>query len=364
VFRSIFVKSAFAAAAALISGTAMAACHVEGAGTAINSTLALRVGQITVGRDIPVGAEVYRQEFSPGANTSISCTPGPYDITIKRQLSGGSAAPVPGFDFHAGAIVYATNVAGIGVQFRDADNRSLAPISSHPRCQGAQACVTPIEHQLKFIMSFIKVSTQVEAGAISAVNLPTLDISYEFDGQQLPVSRVRLTGQLRVVAQTCQTPPVRVNLGRYGVHELERNGHTDWKDFDIVLNQCPAFHGYYSASGLAVPGNPPGGMFNSNKITFRVDPTLRALSADEGILSLTPHALGEMKAAAGVGVQLAGENAQPIRLSTLLESGILTEPNEGGSYFIRLKARYIKQASGVVRSGPANATATFTINYQ
>ncbi|OAE14562.1 hypothetical protein A2T76_24675 [Pseudomonas brenneri] len=88
------------------------------------------------------------------------------------------------------------------------------------------------------------------------------------------------------------------------------------------------------------------------------------MSPDEGILSLTAQGPRVERAAQGIGVQLALENTQPIRLSTLLDSGISLQPKEGGSYVIALKARYLRLPNSTVHSGPANATAIFTINYQ
>jgi type 1 fimbria pilin len=49
-------------------------------------------------------------------------------------------------------------------------------------------------------------------------------------------------------------------------------------------------------------------------------------------------------------------------LATLRASGITPRTDEGASYVIPLKARYIQTESSIT-AGPANATATFTINY-
>ena len=360
MFTPIGIRYALAWVVALAPGTAMASCELVERGGLIQSTLALRAVQITVGRDIAVGTEVYRQVFNLAGNSAIRCAPGVDDISVRRSVETPAAA-IPGYQTRAGGSVYPTNLAGIGVQILDADNRPFPSITRSPNCPGSEGCVLRNQGLDKFTLSFIKVSTNVEAGAISSATLPTVLISYDIRGQQLPVRKVRLSGLLRVASQTCRTPHVQVNLGRHPISELEHLGYTPWQDFGIALNQCPGFHGYYSAGAV---GGEPGVVLNPNKVTFRIDPTQPAVSNEEGILSLTPGLQGAVKAAQGIGVQIAQESAQPIKLSTLLDSGLSLQSNEGGSYLIRLKARYIKQANAVAQSGPANATVTFTINYQ
>ncbi|MGZ0718830.1 fimbrial protein [Pseudomonas palleroniana] len=360
MFGNIALQSMLALTLVLISSSAVADCDRVDAGGAIDLTLPLRVSQITVGRDIPVGTEVYRQVFTPGGETSIRCAPGTRAISLKRGLEMASV-PIVGYQTRAGGNVYPTNLAGIGVQFLDVENRAFPTTSNLPDCPGPQACVFRQPGLDKFTLSFIKVSERVEAGAISSAALPLVNLGYEIRGQQLAVRKVRLSGQLRVVSQTCQAPNVQVNLGQHSVGDIEKTGYTPWQDFAIVLNQCPGFYGYYSIEANAFE---PGVVFKTNRIAFRIDPTQRAVSTDEGILSLTAQAPGAMRAAQGIGVQLALENAQPIRLSTLLDSGVSLQPKEGGSYLIALKARYIKLANSALHSGPANATAIFTLNYQ
>lgn len=258
------------------------------------------------------------------------------------------------------AATYPTNLAGIGVRFLDVDNRAFPFTAKLPDCPGPEACVFR-DTNLDKTLSFVKVSAHVEAGPVLSASLPIVNIGYEIRGRELPVRRVRLSGQLRVVSQTCQAPNIQVNLGQHSVGILEKTGYTPWQDFSIVLNQCLGFYGYYSAGVNVLE---PGVVFKTNKIAFRIDPTQRAVSTDEGILSLTVQGPGLERAAQGIGVQLALENAWPIKLSTLLDSGISLQPKEGGSYVITLKARYLRLSNSTVHSGPANATAIFTINYQ
>jgi type 1 fimbria pilin len=333
----------------------MASCALENAAVPINSALALRVGQITVGRDLPIGSEVYRQTFDAHGSRSIICTPGSDEITLKYSVHM-SSPPLP-----VAGNIYPTNLSGIGVQFSDAENRPFSLSTRSLNCPGPDTCVFQSHDQQTFTLSLIKVSANVEVGAISGAALPVVDISYDVKGHQLPLRKVRLSGQLRVVSQTCQTSNVQVNLGTHSVREFERTASLPWQDFAIVLSHCPAFHGYYSVASASLGRD---GVLNSNKISFQIDPTQPAVSSSEGILSLTSYDRAEVKAAEGIGLQIANDNGHPIKLSVLLDSGIHLRPQDGGSYFIRLKARYIKSGNGIVQSGPANSTAIFTINYQ
>lgn len=76
MFTPIGIQYALAWGVALASGTTMASCELVERGGLIQSTLALRAVQITVGRDIAVGTEVYRQVFNLAGNPAIRCAPG------------------------------------------------------------------------------------------------------------------------------------------------------------------------------------------------------------------------------------------------------------------------------------------------
>ncbi len=342
--------------------TAMATCGLVGAQTQMRLIVPLRAANITVGRDVPVGTEVYRQEFhSSASDKQVRCTSEDVDLHISRELS----TMVSGFSASDGIEVYATGVQGIGVRFLDVDNQSIPTSAPLPQCPGGELCVRSVQEHLKFTLSFIKTSTRVEAGAISGGSLPSVTFSHVANGRILPLQTVGVSGVLRVVSQTCSTPNIQVNLGVHTLNSLEETGYTAWQNFNIALNNCPAFNGYYieqnSRSGLKPPGAQAS--LRNNHIFFRVDPTRPAISLLDGVLSLNDSPRGTVHAAEGVGVQLALNNEEPIRLSMLLDSGVQPQAFEN-SYVIGLKARYLKNIIGTPKSGLANATATFTIDYQ
>ncbi|OAE14563.1 hypothetical protein A2T76_24680 [Pseudomonas brenneri] len=230
MFGNVAVLSLLVWSVVWIAGNAAADCERVEAGGANDSTMPLRISQISVGRDIPVGTEVYRQVFTPGGVASIRCAPGTRDINLKRNLEMVSGS-IPGYPPGVNGNTYPTNLAGIGVRFLDVDNRAFPFTAKLPDCPGPQACVFRDPNLDKFALSLVKVSAHVQAGPVVSASLPIVNIGYEIRGRQLPVRRVRLSGQLRVVSQTCQAPNIQVSLGQHSVGTLEKTGYTPGKTF-------------------------------------------------------------------------------------------------------------------------------------
>ncbi|CAI8736992.1 fimbrial protein [Pseudomonas sp. IT-P176] len=353
---------------ALVTGVAMADCNfINGYGPAL-ATMPLQAGNITVGRDVPLGAEIYRQTFS-NAKAAYSVTCGTNTGAVNAQyelvskplpLSAWMGAPW-------GGNVYQTGVAGIGVVVL------TSGVGTYPMPYTAQVLNCPLGNNCTwspaasgaFILSFIKIGP-VSAGTIQGSQLPTMSMNWN-SSNALFVQRVNFSGSINIVSRTCTTPNVVVEMGSHKVGEFSVPGSvTGWKDFSINLYNCPAFHGFYKASG---PGwGTDGVVTNLNKrqanvLQVRIDPTLGAYNPAQGILSLNPSAPGDSPAATGVGLQIGTGSGTPFPLSVLRPSGITPSGIEGGFYSIPLKARYF-QFGGSVTPGPANATATFTLDYQ
>lgn len=180
------------------------------------------------------------------------------------------------------------------------------------------------------------------------------------------IQRVGFSGSIFIVSRTCSTPDVAVPMGTHMTSEFSgRNTFTPWKDFSIALNNCPAFRGYYQDIGPHWASNGMASnltMRKNNVLQVRLDPTRAAITPNLGIMSLNPSAPGEDPAATGVGLQVADSIGTPLPLATLRASGITPRTVEDASYTIPLKARYIQTGDNIT-AGPANATATFTINY-
>ena len=116
-------------------------------------------------------------------------------------------------------------------------------------------------------------------------------------------------------------PDVPVPLGSYRVSELGGVGNgTPWKEFDIQLLNCPAFHGYFSTTGpqWSNDGSTLPGTRTNNAVNFRLDPVNGVIDAANGVMSLTNSAPGEAPAATGVGIQIARRTAVPVPLGTMV----------------------------------------------
>ncbi|MBU4632848.1 fimbrial protein [Pseudomonas chlororaphis] len=363
------MKRALKAGAAVLAlssltGLAMADCNfIDGTSTMVR-TMPLLGGNITVGRDVPLGTEVYRQTFSPSTTVNISCSAGLYNIETRRGLP---VLPLPLSSWAGtpwGGHVYQSGVPGIGVAIWYSGT-PLPFTGNGTNCGGGTAsCNYYIRPTMAFDLSLIKIG-DVSPGTIQGSQLPTVDQKW-VASNTVELSRVNFSGSMNVVSRTCDTPDVAVAMGTHMTHEFSGlNSSTPWKDFVIKLNNCPAFHGTqrgggprWGSDGTVTPRTP-----NANVLMLRLDATRPAINPSLGILSLNPSAPGDAVAATGVGVQVADSHGGALPLATLRPSGITPSATEGKSYQIDLKARYI-QTAGSVTAGPANASAVFTINYQ
>jgi type 1 fimbria pilin len=360
----ILIRVAVAASVSLMTGVAMADCDYSTPNASLVRTQPLLGGNLTVGRDVPLGAEIYRQTFSSAANYTIVCSAGIYNIETRRDLP---TTPLPLSNWAGtpyGGHVYQTGVPGIGVALWYAGT-PMPSSQTLLNCGGASAnCYLNITGTLAFDLSFIKIG-DVSPGTIQGSLLPTMTQA-RISTNSLQVQRVNFSGSINIVSRTCSTPDVNVPMGSHQLSEFSGpNSFTPWKDFSIALNNCPAFNGYYQESGPHWASDGTVSNLDSRKnnvLRVRLDPTRMPLNASLGILSLNPSAPGDNPAATGVGVQVADSAGTPLPLATLRASGITPRAEEGASYSIPLKARYI-QTGNSITAGPANATTTFTLNY-
>ena len=331
----------------------------------IVATMPMLGGNLTVGRDQPLGSEIYRQTFNPFTGTNIHCVNLTTTILERNSFSSTPLPLAPWSGTPYGGRVYQSGVPGIGVAiwFR---SDTLPYNWAMTNCASMMAnCVVDIAAgNMAFVVSLIKIG-DVTAGTINGANFPSIIRDLVTDNV-LTTVRLNFSGSLNIVSRTCQTPDVNVPMGTHMLNEFSgRNTFTQWKDFSIALNNCPAFNGFYQGAG---PGWSNNGSVTgldtrkNNVLQVRLDPTRTAITPNLGIMSLNPSSPGEDPAATGVGLQIADSHGTPLPLATLRTSGITPRAVEGASYTIPLKARYIQTADSIT-AGPANATATFTINY-
>lgn len=357
-------SSAIVTGLALTSGIALADCSFIDGTSALIRTQPLLGGNLTVGRDIALGAEIYRQTHNAATQARISCSVGTYNIATMRNLlvtphPKSSWAGVPW-----GGNVYESGVPGIGVVFWFSGTAFPSVVNNTNCGGGTNLCIWTAQTTLAYDMTFLKIG-DVSPGTIQGAQLPTINQVW-VSSNSLEVMRMNYSGSINIVSRTCSTPDVNVPMGTHKTSEFTgKNSFTPWKDFSIELRNCPAFNGYYQGTGPRWLSDGTSNNLESRKnnvLNYRIDSTRAPINAAQGILSLDPAATGSAAAATGIGLQVGNLGGFPTPLATLRAVGLALQAVEGGNYSIPLKARYI-QTEDSVTAGPANATATFTINY-
>ena len=356
-----------------MADTAMAVtCTYNNGIQAAVGNMPLQVSAITVGRDVPVGAEVYRQRFSMalGQAPELDCRFAPFqqwtELTVEATsgLANWSSGPYANK-------VYRTRIPGLGVVIN-----SLGGVlprqtnKSWTACTSGSRCLIPFDGPSNFDLILI-ILGEVTPGVLAGSSLPVVSLFGNFGDARMQGFRMGISGSIQIVSRTCSTPDVSVPMGTHLTNKFTGlNSATGWTDFSINLNDCPAFHGTYSTTGpgwLSQSGNSPtgvgsGGTLAGNTLQFRIDSSRPAINASTGVLSIDPTGTGNSPAASGVGIQVATLDSTPVPLGMNRASGINPLSFES-SYNIRLRARYLQTANRVT-PGPANASATFTIIYQ
>lgn len=167
------------------------------------------------------------------------------------------------------------------------------------------------------------------ASLIAATSIFTINNALAADGS------IEFTGE--ITDQACElatgSDALKVNLGKVSKTALPATGATAAATkFTIKLTNCPA---------TAV----------SAKVQFDAD----SYAGDDKVIALKD----ETNVAKGVGIQITDDTNTVVPLFTPSKAYTLKESVENNLDF---RARYIAQAD-TVTVGPANANATFTINY-
>lgn len=355
----------------LLSSTALAQrCDFIDGNNSVDRIVPLIGGNITVGRDVPLGTVIFTQKFfSSTAQSNFSCESGTYDIIRDYKLTS-TPLPLSSWSGANAGYVYESGVPGIGVFLGFVSGRVIPFTDRFQNCgEGTAACNW--NFTVEFNIYLIKTG-DVSPGTIQGVMLPSMQEDVSSPENTLIIQRESFVGSINVVSRTCITPDVNVPLGTHSVGEFTGVGSgTAWKNFNISLNNCPAFHGTFPGADDINPVFDAAGDTSteqgrtSNVLGFRLDPTDGIIDAANGIISLTPAPSGFLPAATGIGIQIGTGDAvpAPVPLATIRSSGIATTATEGGSYVIPLSARYIQTASALT-PGPANGAVVFTIDYQ
>lgn len=154
------------------------------------------------------------------------------------------------------------------------------------------------------------------------------------------------TGGTTILAQSCETPDVKVDMGAYDLSLFsEISKHSDPVNFYIKVNNCPR--------GI-------------NKITYILAPTSNSpiLSFGSGTIGLNASSTAK-----GIALQLLDSNLAPVIFNKAYT--ISDYSTAGGNFNIPLNAQYIRTVptgkNGALdpgmSSGTANAEVWFIMNY-
>lgn len=362
-----------------LSGAALATtCNYDSDNRIPTGAIALQVANLTVGRDVPLGTIVYKQNLQMGAPVKLICNGGPFDYfhnVILTNLAAKSAwQPQNGFS----GKVYQSGVPGIGVAYYYAPGIALPTktkraTASNCMVENAKGCTFDYITITTYpILALIKTG-DVSPGSISGAVLPVVEQTLVVNDANFLLYRLGLTGTINIVASTCSTSDVIVPMGTHKAGSFQGvNTGSAWKDFAIKLSNCPAFHGLYKDTGptwtAGSKDNPASGKATSkgsrdkNTVAVRIDAAGEPLDAANGVLNLDASGKGLLPSASGIGLQIGDRDGKPIALATIVDSGLALQ-STSANYSIQLRARYL-QTAATVTPGPANATATFTLNYQ
>lgn len=316
-------------------------------------------GNITVGRDVPVGAEIYRRSFSTTSDFTVACDRAAFDY---NRTFSSTPYPLSSYTHPTyGARIYATAVAGIGAAVLIGPGTVALPVQN--RVDYSSAPGNPrisLYADTQYVLVLFKIAANVGAGSIQGSGLPSPWFNVQGDNR-LDLLTAQFTGQLNIVSRTCSTPDVPVALGTHQMTELGGIGTgTQWVDVPVRLNNCPAFFarslsGSYNDRGQAAQSGV------ANTVQYRVDPVTSIVNAAQSVMALQPD--GVNQTATGIGIQISTATLAPVGFGTQRNSGLPLNQTDGSSYTLSLKARYY-QTGATPTSGQANGAATITLVYQ
>lgn len=342
----------------LMTMKAKADCY-SFSGTPQDITMPFVVTDLTFGKDNAVGELIYRQQFDADAQLECISDYGRVFYRVAGGIIGGK--PVPG---HTG--YYETGIPGVGIGFAVSGGLSDrlwgALPGSHSAVKmcgshGEDCGYTP---RLRLGVT-LKKTGEIVSGTVDLATLPAVTLS--LDGAR--VLDLKMTGSLTVSFRTCSVAStVDVDMGTVSNVFRGKGSVSAWKDFDIALTGCPAFHGYYNFYGNQWYADGSSTVYgpSSNTLKIFIEPTVSALDVDKGILALDKSAPGDDPEAQGVGLQIGSRRGGNFRLNRPEDTGVTLTNVDGASYTIPLKARYIQTADSIT-SGPGNASAIFTVQY-
>ena len=330
-------------------------------------------GMSTVGEDIPVGKVLYTSRFwSKGYSTSYECSITNAERPMMNTYNKVEVIATPsGVPTRSGdKDIFPTNVPGIGAIFYISgslfDNAAFPGIWERTM-QIGWGTVTQGLGQVSSVDVELVKTGPIAAGTqqVLGSSFPTFQVS---SGSKSPfvVEHVFVTlnfsGATTMYTKTCQLAKsvIDVNLGTHQRTDFTGVGSvTEWEDFDITLKDCPPFVGYGDYYYTEFNGK-TGGSSAPNQVAI-------SFNSVHGVVESNPL-LAKLESgpnsASGIGIELSERDAAgSIKLDGTGGFDLQNLPTQdGSSYVIPLKARYVQYESNVT-AGLANGAAVFTITY-
>jgi len=310
-------------------------------------------GSITVGPDVPLGTEIYNASYYPGPANAIGCSKGSQNRT-RRYVS----LPYPKSSYVSerfGDNVYETGVPGIGVVVWF-DGNAFPYTKQDEFNDDYVNIIFPLQ---MYDISLLKIGP-VGAGTVSGADLPTFEYRMDGANSALLLWSGRVQGSLNIVARTCSTRDIAIDLGVHQLSEIPAVGNgTPWVDVPVELRNCPAFFGQHrqwrtTGTSQAELSSTP------NQIRYRVVPVTRVTDATQSIMALQDD--GVNATATGIGIQMGTATSDSVGYGVAQDSGLALSQTNNANYTIMLRARYVRQAAAA-SAGQANGAATITLEY-
>ena len=191
-------------------------------------------------------------------------------------------------------------------------------------------------HALRLLKTgTVKSNTTISSGEIGNIKVGTI----------YPIS-LKISNELKFIAQSCETPDVKVEMGQYDLGIFSEIGDTSKAtSFNILFHNCP--------SGI-----------KKVMYTLAPNPTTPAWNAALGIIELN-----KSSTAKGIALQILDSNQTPLELNKDYVFSDYT--STGGSFRIPLSARYYRTLPASnggkndlgVRPGTANSEVSFVMSY-
>lgn len=374
---------------------------------------------LTSARDLPIGSVIYRQSFRVPSTSRFLGLKGCRTNVDGEEPVGhafvGFAQAIPGMPTgqHLNLNpIYSTGIEGIGyVALWDLHTANSSNVETNSAIKEGENAKSTLTFRAKLVtdeqlesgtggssgngtkllgiargsISFLLVKTgPIPEGVWDipvslppvVTNLSTYASEVGIDTFQKSQRFTFIPGSIKVVATTCQTPDVKVQLGSHHISDVIQAGYvTDWINFDIKLLNCPAMlgrYGYTQQNGFsyttepgvtsAIQGEPDGSLTIGapnllNTVRF-------SLNAINGASLNCAHLNPDEGSAEGICVNVLTKDTNERVINAGLIDAKLTLQNSPGSYAIPLKARYQRLSGETMKPGIANADVTFTINYQ